>query len=107
MAVIKTKGDFDFLYQTPTYKKIDCWFKDGRKSVIDFDRLQINYLGVVKVWAESEQKFVSSSQILPENQEDEAYFLFITKELDAISLKRKHELKIQKKQKNDRQKMII
>ena len=107
MAVIKTKGDFDFLYQTPTYKKIDCWFKDCRKSVIDFHRLQINYLGIVRVWAESEQKYIVSSQVLPQNQEDEAYFLFMIKELDTMSLKRKHELKIQKKQKNDRQKMII
>lgn len=105
MADIKKRGEFDFLCQTPSYRKVHCFFKDGRRSLVDFDKLQITYTGTVRAWAESEDKFVTLSQILPVSKSDDEYFTFISSEINRISQKRKVELKQQQKEKKDRRKM--
>jgi len=93
MAVIELRGYFDFSCSTPTYRTIECFFKSGQPAKANFNKLQITYIGTVRVFIENEGKFVCLSQILPKYEKDEEYFIFISKEINLISQKRKKELK--------------
>lgn len=106
MAEIEKRGYFDFECSTPSYKKIKCIMKDGAIVTVNFDRLQITYIGTVRIWIDELNKFVTIQQILPStNPEDEKYYSFISKEIEMISLKRKAELKEHQKRKQDRRRM--
>jgi|GEM_PF-7056748 hypothetical protein len=102
MAVINKKGEFEFNYQTPTYKTIDLIFKDGRPARANFNKLEITYTGTVRVWIENENKYVTLSQIEPNKEENLKEFTFLSAELKKISNKRKAELKQQQRQKKNR-----
>ena len=106
MAVIKKRGSFDFICSTPSYKKLNCIMKDMSTVTIDFNKLEITYVGTVRVWAEQLGKFITLNQILPsKDPEDDKYFTFISSEINLISQKRKDELKQQQKQRRGKQKM--
>lgn len=94
MAEIEKRGYFDFECSTPSYKKIKCIMKDGAIVTANFNRLQITYIGTVRIWIDELNKFITIQQILPStSSEDEKYYDFISKEIQRISLKRKSELK--------------
>ena len=106
MAVINKRGKFEFFYQTPTYKTIDLIFKDGRPAMANFNKLELTYTGIIRVWIENENKFVTLSQIEPNKKENLKEFTFLSAELEKIANKRKSELKQQQKEKRDRKKMV-
>jgi len=111
MAVIKTKGAFEFFYPTTeTYKKIWCVLKSGETVQADFDDLQITYKGTVLVAITyknqpDKKDYVSLKKIIYQKEADIEYLNFISKEINLIEQKRKNELKLQQKERKNHQKM--
>ena len=113
--MIRVRGDFDFVYRVPTFRSLWCFLKTGEKVEANFNKLEIDSPGnvwipvkekVVKVKKGEEPKeveknyFVKISQILPQQPADEDHFNLVSKEIKQISLKRKKELRTEKKQFN-------
>ena len=109
--MIKTRGNFDFTCKVPTFKSLWCILKTGGKVEADFNRLEIDspgniWISVKEVFVNNKNKrteknyFLKISKILPQKQEDVEYFVWLSDQLNQISLKRKRELKMKKKQKN-------
>jgi hypothetical protein len=111
MAVIKTQGNFDFLYpQTETYKEIWCVLKSGETVKVNFNDLQITYPGSVLVAIvyknqPPKKEYVSLKRIVHQKETDKEYLVFMEKEVKKIEQKRKNELKQKQKEKKDRRKM--
>ena len=112
--MIKVRGSFVFVYRVPTFKELWCILKTGEKVEADFNNLEIDSPG--NVWVAIKEKkikknkggkeeeiekkyFVKISLLLPQKEEDNKDFDFFVKEINQISLKRKHELKLERKQK--------
>lgn len=111
--MIKVRGNFDFVYKVPTFKKLPCSLKTGEEVVADFNNLEIDSPG--NVWisvTEEKQKkqadgtkknytatyFVKMSQILQKGQKNEEYFVWVSDRIQQISLQRKRDLALEKKQ---------
>lgn len=111
MAVIKTQGNFEFLYPTTeTYKEIWCVLKTGETVKANFNDLQVTYKGTVLVAIAyknqpGKKEYVSLKRIVHQKETDREYLIFMEKEVNKIEQKRKNELKQQQKAKKDRRKM--
>ncbi|MGI5827141.1 MAG: hypothetical protein ACOX6C_01715 [Patescibacteria group bacterium] len=87
MARIETKDGRQFCCKTKTYKKLYCTIKDGKKVLVNFDKLFITGTGEVRALIEGSNQYVSLRQIKLQHPEDEEYLKFITKEFKIISKK--------------------
>lgn len=111
MAVIKTQGNFEFSHPTTeTYKEIWCVLKSGETVRANFNDLQITYAGTVLVAVvyknrPEKKDYVSSKRIVHQKEVDREYLVFMEKEFNKITQKRKNELKQQQKERNDKRKM--
>lgn len=110
--MIKVRGNFDFVYRVPTFRKLFCTLKTGEQVEADFNTLEIDSPG--NVWISVEEKkqkkeggeiknytvtyFVKMSQILQKGQEEEQYFVWVSDKMQQISLQRKRDLALEKKQ---------
>lgn len=99
MSTLRKKGDFDFSCKTSTGKTIACLMKTGEFVKANFNQLEINYSGTVRVLVERGEKkeYVSIQRLLPQNKADKEYFDFAVNEMKIIANKRKAELKAQKR----------
>lgn len=121
--MIKVRGNFRFVYKVPTFREIPCILKTGEQVKANFNNLEIDSPGNIWIAVEEEKErrckggskefytknyFVKISQILPKEQKDEPYFIWISKKIKKISLYRKNALTIEKekisKKKNENKK---
>lgn len=111
MAVVKTRGNFEFSYPTTeTYKEVWCVLKSGETVKANFNDLQISYNGAVLVSIvyknnPDKKDYVSMKHLVHQKEIDREYLVFMEKELNKIEQKRKHELQQKQKQKRDRSRM--
>lgn len=101
MSTLLNKGGFYFSCKTSTGKTILCLMKTGETVKADFDKLEINYSGTVRVLVQrgTKKEYVTLQQLLPAKEEDNGYFDFVSNEIKIISNKRKAELKAQQRAK--------
>lgn len=111
MCKITTKGAFDFSCKTHTGKKILCFMDGGEPVEVNFDKLEVNYNGIVRVLVtrkktiteKEEEKtiekdeYVSVGRLKPRFEEDTTDFNAACREIEIVSRKRKSELKVQQK----------
>lgn len=101
MSTLLNKGGFYFSCKTSTGKTITCIMKTGEIVKANFDKLEINHSGTVRVLVErgTKKEYVSIKCLLPKNKDDNEYFDFVSNEMKIISNKRKAELKAQQRAK--------
>ncbi len=111
MCKIVTKGNFDFSCKTHTGKKIMCFMDNDEPVQANFDKLEVSYNGVVRVFVsrkkiatengkkktEEKNEYVLVGRLKPRFEEDAADFKAASHETEIVSKKRKSELKVQQK----------
>jgi hypothetical protein len=95
MAVIVVKGAFDPPIQNlPTFKQVACFLKNGEKVLVDFNLLEMDYHGNIKVSVEG--NFIKPVLLTP-SKKSSKYFEQATVKLKMLSLERKKFVKRQEK----------